>query len=106
MFVLLVADPALQAQNLNPTETKILQAIEAEKQQPVDLLRQLVEINSGTKNLEGVRAVGKVLKSQFESLGFKVGWVPMDEVQRAGTLMAEHPCPDPGCQEERCRAGV
>ena len=96
MFVLLVANPALQAQNLNPTETKILQAIEAEKQQPVDLLRQLVEINSGTKNLEGVRAVGKVLKSQFESLGFKVGWVPMDEVQRAGTLMAEHPCPDPG----------
>ena len=64
--------------------------------QPVDLLRRLVEINSGTKNLEGVRAVGKALMPEFEALGFKVQWVSMDEVQRAGTLVAEHACPDSG----------
>ena len=96
IFFLLIASAVLQAQNLNPTETKIVQAIDADKQQPIDLLRRLVEINSGTKNLEGVRAVGKVLMPQFEALGFKVRWVPMDEVQRAGTLVAEHPCPNPG----------
>jgi len=95
ILLLLIPSSLLQAQNLNPTETKIVQAIDADKQ-PVDLLRQLVEINSGTKNLEGVRAVGKVLTPQFEALGFKVRWVPMDEVQRAGTLIAEHPCPNPG----------
>ena len=94
--ILLIASAVLQAQNLNPTETKIIQAIDADKQQPIDLLRQLVEINSGTKNLDGVRAVGKVLMPQFEALGFKVRWVPMDEIQRAGTLVAEHPCPNPG----------
>jgi glutamate carboxypeptidase len=96
LSILLIASAVLQAQNLNPTETKIVQAIDADKQQPIDLLRQLVDINSGTKNLEGVRAVGKVLMPQFEALGFKVRWVPMDEVQRAGTLVAEHPCPNPG----------
>jgi glutamate carboxypeptidase len=85
-----------QAQNLNPTETKIVQTIDADRQQPIELLRQLVEINSGTKNLEGVRTVGKMLLPQFEALGFKARWVPMDEVQRAGTLVAEHPCPNSG----------
>jgi len=95
LFPLLIPAAFLQSQSLNPTETKIVQAIDADKQ-PVELLRQLVEINSGTKNLDGVRAVGKVLMPQFESLGFKVRWVPMDQVQRAGTLVAEHPCPNAG----------
>jgi glutamate carboxypeptidase len=86
----------LSAQNLTPVEAKIVQTIDADRQQPVELLRQLVEINSGTKNLEGVREVGKVLMPQLEALEFKVRWVAMDEVQRAGTLVAEHPCAEPG----------
>ena len=85
-----------RTQQLNTTEAKIAQAIDADTQQPTQLLRRLVEINSGTKNLEGVRAVGKALMPEFETLGFKVRWVPMDEVQRAGTLVAEHPCPTLG----------
>lgn len=85
-----------QTANLSPIEQKMVQTIDADKQPSIDLLRQLVEINSGTKNLEGVRAVGKVLMPRFEALGFKVRWVPMDEVQRAGTLVAEHPCPESG----------
>lgn len=97
LFILFLATNLfVHAQNLNPTETKITQAVDADQQQPVNLLRQLVEINSGTKNLEGVRSVGKALMPQFEALGFKVHWVPMDEVQRAGTLVAEHPCPNAG----------
>jgi glutamate carboxypeptidase len=85
-----------QTQHLDTTEARIVQTVDADHQQAVELLRQLVEINSGTKNLEGVREVGKVLMPHFEALGFKVRWVPMDEVQRAGTLVAEHPCPDAG----------
>jgi len=96
LTLLLVSNVIVEAQNLNPNEAKIVQAIDANKQEPIDLLRPLVEINSGTKNLEGVRAVGKVLMPQFEALGFKVRWVPMDEVQRAGTLVAEHSCPNAG----------
>ncbi len=70
--------------------------IKANEQASNDLLQKLVEINSGTRNLEGVRAVGKVIMPQLEELGFQVKWVPMDEVKRAGVLVAEHPCPEPG----------
>jgi glutamate carboxypeptidase len=85
-----------QVPQLNPTESRIVQAVDAVNPQGLTLLRQLVEINSGTKNLPGVREVGKVLMPIFSDLGFKVRWVPMDAVQRAGTLVAEHPCPIPG----------
>lgn len=70
--------------------------IDANEQASNAFLEQIVSINSGTHNLEGVRAVGKILMAQLGDLGFKVQWVPMDEVQRAGTLVAEHPCPQPG----------
>jgi glutamate carboxypeptidase len=52
-----------------------------------------VDINSGTHNLEGVRAVGKIMMAQLSALGFEVKWIPTDEVQRAGVLVAEHKCP-------------
>src|SRR5271165_504317 len=84
------------AQSLSPTDKAIVAYIDANEQASNALLEKLVDINSGTHNLEGVRAVGKVLMPQLEELGFKVQWVSMDEVHRAGTLVAEHPCPEPG----------
>jgi glutamate carboxypeptidase len=103
LAVLISSSPIAFAQTpqLSPTETRIVQAVDAENSQGIELLRQLVEINSGTKNLEGVRQVGKVLMPIFTDKGFKVRWVPMDEVQRAGTLVAEHPCPTPGACGKR-----
>src|SRR5271165_3316524 len=88
------------AQSLSPTDKAIVAYIDANEQASNALLEKLVDINSGTHNLEGVRAVGKVLMPQLEELGFKVRWVPMDEVHRAGTLVAEHPCPQPGPKTE------
>lgn len=70
--------------------------IDAHQQESNDLLAKLVEINSGTHNLEGVRAVSDIMKAQLSDLGFQVRWIPMDEVKRAGVLVAEHPCPQPG----------
>ncbi len=84
------------AQSLSPTDKAIVAYIDANEKASNALLEKLVDINSGTHNLEGVRAVGKVLMPQLEELGFKVQWVSMDEVHRAGTLVAEHPCPEPG----------
>jgi len=88
------------AQSLSTAEKAIVAYIDANEQASNALLEKLVEINSGTHNLDGVRAVGKVLMPQLEQLGFKVKWVPMDEVHRAGTLVAEHPCPQPGPKTE------
>lgn len=84
------------AQSLSPAEKAVVAYIDVNEQASNALLEKLVDINSGTHNLEGVRAVGKVLMPQLEQLGFKTKWVPMDEVHRAGTLVAEHPCPHPG----------
>ncbi len=67
--------------------------IDAHEQESNALLEKLVDINSGTHNLEGVRAVGQIMMAQFRELGFTVQWIPMDEVERAGVLVAEHKCP-------------
>jgi len=83
------------AQAVSPEQKAIVAYVDANEQASNSLLEKLVDINSGTHNLEGVRAVGKVIMPQLEQLGFKVKWVPMDEVHRAGTLVAEHPCPEP-----------
>jgi len=69
-------------------------AIDAHIVADQSLLAKLVNINSGTMHLAGVEAVKDVLVPQFESLGFKVRWVPMQiQTGRAGDLVAEHPCP-------------
>ena len=99
MFLLFLASAlaaTASAQTLSPAEKAIVAYVDANQPVADAFLEKLVDINSGTHNLEGVRAVGKMLMPQLEGLGFKVQWVPMDEVQRAGVLVAEHPCPEPG----------
>jgi len=86
-----LAAPAVFAQTrLSPTEQHIVTAAAAETPRAIELLEKLVNINSGTMNLEGVRRVGEVMRSQLEPLGFEVKWIPMDNVHRAGHLVAEH----------------
>lgn len=81
---------------LSPPEQSIVSYIDQNVTASNALLEKLVDINSGTHNLDGVRSVGKIMSSELASLGFQVRWMPMDEVQRAGDLVAEHPCPHPG----------
>ena len=87
---------AQNAPSLSPQEKAIVAYIDATEQASNDTLQKLVNINSGTHNLDGVRAVAEIMKSQLSDLGFTVRWIPMEQVQRAGVLVAEHPCPEPG----------
>jgi glutamate carboxypeptidase len=48
-----------------------------------------VNINSGTMNFDGVRAVGAIFRQELERLGFATRWIPMEEANRAGHLVAE-----------------
>src|SRR5262249_41843553 len=59
------------------------------------LLEKVVNVNSGTQNLEGVRAVGAVFRAEFDALGFKTEWASEDAVHHAGHLIADHPGPGP-----------
>lgn len=88
-----VQSPAQAPRPLSPAEKSVVAYIDAHEQDANALLEKLVNINSGTHNLEGVRAVAKIMEAQFTELGFRVEWNPMDQVQRAGDLVATHPCP-------------
>ena len=88
-----VSLPGMAQDTLSTAQKTMVEYIDAHQAEANALLEKLVDINSGTHNLPGVRAVGKVMMAQLSALGFQVKWVPMDEVQRAGVLVAEHPCP-------------
>src|SRR5688572_4988354 len=82
--------PTLAAPTLSPIEKRVVAAADAEKAYAIQLLETLVNINSGTLNFAGVARVGKIMHGELEPLGFKVRWVPMTSVGRAGHLIAEH----------------
>jgi glutamate carboxypeptidase len=72
---------------LTAEQQKIVASVKANEEYSTALLKQLVDINSGTLNPAGVRKVANVLRPQFESLGFSCRWIPMEEVHRAGHLV-------------------
>jgi glutamate carboxypeptidase len=78
---------------MTPVETTMVRSVDAQLPTALALLEKIVDINSGTMNIPGVVEVKDVIAPMLVSLGFKARWVPMDEAQRAGDLVAEHPCP-------------
>ena len=75
------------------TEAALVKAVDSGTAADVALLERLVNINSGTMNLAGVVKVKDVLQPEFDALGFKTRWVPMESLtNRAGDLVMEHPC--------------
>jgi glutamate carboxypeptidase len=89
----LLAALALQAPP--PAERSIVNAVDANNAVSLALLEKVVNINSGTHNLPGVRAVGDVFRQEFNTLGFTTTWVDGTAFHRAGHLIANHPGPGP-----------
>jgi len=78
------------AQALPPTEQKIREYVRAHEAEQIAFLEKAVNISSGTFNLQGVRAVGRLFEPEFSSLGFDAKWIALpDAVGRAGHLFAE-----------------
>ncbi len=71
-------------------EQVMIQTVDAEQGRHVDLLERLVNQNSGSRNLDGVRKVRDMLAGEFEALGFALSWVDQARVGRAGHLIATH----------------
>jgi glutamate carboxypeptidase len=86
----LAVAPAAADARLSAQERRMIQTVEKEKERTVTLLQKLVEQNSGSLNLPGVEAVGRMMRAELEPLGFEVRWVPMAETKRAGHLIAVH----------------
>jgi glutamate carboxypeptidase len=74
---------------LNRTEKKIVERVESLNTESIAFLERVVNINSGTLNLTGVRAVGSVFDKAFRSIGFDTQWIEMPpEMNRAGHFFA------------------
>ena len=83
------APAILAAQDLSQVEQQIVQYVDAHNEDAIALLERIVNINSGTMNLEGVQAVGRVLRAEFDALGFATRWISLPETDRGGHLFAE-----------------
>jgi glutamate carboxypeptidase len=87
LLALLTAPALAQA---TPAERRMATFVEADRAYGEALLERLVNQNSGTLNLPGVRAVGDMLGPEFEALGFEVRWIDGAAWGRAGHLVATH----------------
>lgn len=81
--------PAAEAK-LSKAESAMAKTVAAEQDRNLALLEKLVNQNSGSLNLEGVKKVGAMMRTELEPLGFKVEWKPMRDTGRAGHLIATH----------------
>ncbi len=85
----LVAQTSKVPSGLTKEEQKVMDYIDANMPRAIELLKESVNINSGTLNIEGVKKVGAIYAKEFEKANFKTKWVPMpDSIHRAGHLVA------------------
>ena len=89
-FLAAAAAPVSVQARLAASEQKMIRTVEAEKDRTISLLERLVNQNSGSLNLAGVEAVGRMMRAELEPLGFEVKWIPMTETGRAGHIVATH----------------
>jgi len=73
---------------LNRTEKKFVKYIDDHNDEAVELLKEVVNINSGTMNFAGVKQVGEVFMKKFEELGMETEWVDGKAFNRSGHLVA------------------
>ena len=80
--------PPLTAQT-DRAERDIARAVDQRRDAAIALLERVVNLNSGTLNFAGVRAVGDVFRAELDALGFITHWVDGAPFGRAGHLVAE-----------------
>ncbi|MEO6813851.1 MAG: M20/M25/M40 family metallo-hydrolase [Ginsengibacter sp.] len=90
-FLLLLSSTGSQinAQTLSEQEQQLVTYINNEIPNNLVLLKKLVDINSGTLNIAGVKKVGNILGKEFTKIGFTTEWIKLpDSLKRAGHLVA------------------
>ena len=79
----------LRSQTLSSTEQAIVKDIELSMPATMQLLKESVNINSGTLNIDGVKKVGNVYARELATMGFAVEWINLpDSLKRAGHMVA------------------
>ncbi len=76
--------------SLDNNEKLIVKHVKSAIPKAIKNIEQAVNINSGSMNLQGVKAVGELAKKQFKEIGFKTQWIDGSHFNRAGHLLASH----------------
>ncbi len=90
LVLLTSAAPDVGAQQLTATETEIARRAEANADEAIDLLESAVNINSGSMNFAGVRAVAALYEEAFRAIGMQSEWLDGTHFNRAGHLVARN----------------
>ena len=76
--------------SLTPREARIASQVDGKFEGAVGLLGRAVDISSGTLNVTGVRAVGRLFSQELAALGFATKWIDLPaSTHRAGHLVAD-----------------
>ncbi|MHB1312955.1 MAG: M20/M25/M40 family metallo-hydrolase [Gemmatimonadaceae bacterium] len=76
---------------LDKTERQLRDEIGKRREDQVSYLERLVNIPSGSLNVQGVHDVGRVMMATLYSLGFQSTWAEVPaEMKRAGHLVSTH----------------
>lgn len=85
----LLLSQSIFSQPLSDAEKKVINHIKLHLPATEKLLEEVVNINSGTLHITGVKKVGDVFAREFAKAGFQTEWVSLpDSLKRAGHLVA------------------
>ena len=89
LFLGLLPVFAFAQQKLKRDEQRLTELIDKNYKETLALLEEVININSGSLNKEGVREVGRVFEREFQKIGFQTEWLELPaEVNRAGHFIA------------------
>lgn len=86
-LVILLLTFGVAAESLSPEEQRMADWIDSHSDDAIALLKETVNIPSGTLNQDGVKDVGRVMRRELDELGLATEWIDMPvEMNRAGHL--------------------
>lgn len=86
LFLFLFCHPLFS--QITEKEKEIIQSVDQNNSYYTALLKEIVNINSGTMYFAGVKTVGDRLSTEFKKLGMETRWINGSSFGRAGHLVA------------------
>lgn len=77
-----------QDAGLTEVELSLIDFVDEHNEEALALLEEVVNINSGSLNFEGVREAGRMFEQPYRELGFETSWVDGADFDRAGHFVA------------------
>lgn len=88
LLAIILATATVKGATLSSEEQRMSDWIDAHADDAIALLKETVDIPSGSLTLDGVREVGTVLRRELDAIGLETEWIEMPpELQRAGHLV-------------------